>query len=164
MTNEVDSKTFERRYATPEGEQGLAAALLCMDVVDLLNDAVDESGMQKQQLADLLGVTPGRVSQVLHGDGNVSVAALAKFLTALGRTVEINTRPLTMTETQSPPARQEMVEETLIESIGAEMDRCDWRRVRSQAISGSWTLDAPSDPTNDDFWIGNRPTTNCSST
>jgi len=75
---------IEQEMNTPEGRRELAAARGIADAADLLLESFEASELTQDRLATLLGVTPGRVSQVLHGDGNVKVATLARFLAAMG--------------------------------------------------------------------------------
>jgi transcriptional regulator with XRE-family HTH domain len=70
--------------ADPSDALDLAAARLAVDVCALLGQAFEASGLRAKQLAERLGVSEGRVSQVLNGDGNIRVATLAKFLSAMG--------------------------------------------------------------------------------
>lgn len=72
-----------------------AAADLTVRVANLLNQAfAARPDLDQNALASLLGVTKGRVSQVLHGDGNVHVATAAKYLRALGYEVELSAVPV----------------------------------------------------------------------
>lgn len=72
-----------------------AAADLTVRVASLLNQAfAARPDLDQNALADLLGVSKGRVSQVLHGDGNVHVATAAKYLRALGYEAEVSAVPV----------------------------------------------------------------------
>ncbi|PWI45165.1 helix-turn-helix transcriptional regulator [Streptomyces sp. ICBB 8177] len=46
-------------------------------------------GMTRADLAKAMGVSPGRVSQILSGDANLTVRTLASVAEALGARVEI---------------------------------------------------------------------------
>jgi len=83
----------ERYRETPHGAVEMAAADLTARTSALFNRARQGSPVTQKEVAELLGVTDGRVSQVLGGDGNVTVAALAKYLRALGYNAEIVTTP-----------------------------------------------------------------------
>lgn len=84
----------EEEEATDAGAQGLAAARLAGQVMRLLEQALDSSGLEQKDLADKLGVTQGRVSQVFNGDGNMRIAAVARYLRALGYETQISAVPL----------------------------------------------------------------------
>jgi transcriptional regulator with XRE-family HTH domain len=86
---EREMSLIEREMSTPEGRRELAAAAGIADAADLLLECFEASGLTQERLAQLLGLTPGRVSQVLHGDGNVKVATLARFLSAMGRELQL---------------------------------------------------------------------------
>lgn len=88
-TSDMTKTPNERRsiaeevQATDAGSQGLAAAELSGQVMRLLLQAFDQSGISQRELANKVGVTEARVSQILNGDGNLRVAALARYLRAL---------------------------------------------------------------------------------
>lgn len=84
---------YEERASTPDGVLGLAAANLAGRVVRLLLQAKERSKITSRDLAERLGITEGRVSQVLNGDGNVHVATLARFLRAMGMRLELSVVP-----------------------------------------------------------------------
>lgn len=85
---------YDRRRETEEGRLSLAAASLATQVASLIERAKERSNLSGKQLAERLGVTEGRVSQVLNGDGNVRVATLARFLGACGFELHMTARPL----------------------------------------------------------------------
>jgi transcriptional regulator with XRE-family HTH domain len=93
MTGLNRPSLYEERAATSEGKLGLAAAGLASKVMSVLWAAKEQSGMTSRQLADFLKITEGRVSQVLHGDGNVHIATLARFLRAMGFRLEVRIVP-----------------------------------------------------------------------
>jgi transcriptional regulator with XRE-family HTH domain len=95
MTDKRTKPTLiEQEEATDAGGQGLAAADLAGQVVRLLEQALDASGMDQKALAEKLDVTQGRVSQVLNGDGNMRVAAVARYLRALGYQTLLSATPV----------------------------------------------------------------------
>lgn len=62
-----------------------AAARAAVSAVSLINTTFDNGPRESQlELAKALGITEGRVSQVLNGDGNIRVSTLARFLKANG--------------------------------------------------------------------------------
>src|SRR5258708_31297474 len=50
---------------------------------------MERDDIEKQGLAALIGVSPGRVSQVLNNPGNLTVAQIVKYTRALGMKVAI---------------------------------------------------------------------------
>jgi transcriptional regulator with XRE-family HTH domain len=95
MTDKHAEPTLiEQEAATDAGAQGLAAADLAAQVVRLMEQALDASGMDQKALAEKLDVTQGRVSQVLNGDGNMRVAAAARYLRALGYQTHLSATPV----------------------------------------------------------------------
>ena len=85
----------DQRRSTPEGLLGMAAARLAIKASRLLLEAfAARKDIGQRDLAESVGVTEGRVSQVLHGDGNVHVATLARYMAALGYELELTAKPI----------------------------------------------------------------------
>lgn len=94
MTEKQRSLVDQRR-STVQGRLGMAAAKLAVETSRLL--ALAFSGrpdIDQKALAELVGVSEGRVSQVLNGDGNVHIATLARYLSALGYELELVAKPV----------------------------------------------------------------------
>ena len=86
-----------------------SAADLALEVRVLLDHALRaRPDISQQDLAKLLGVTAGRVSQVINGDGNLHVATLARYMRALGYDIRLtpesvdNVAPPLQRETRKP--------------------------------------------------------------
>lgn len=93
----------DQRRSTPEGRMGLAAAKLAMSAARMLTAAFStRSDIDQKALAKLVGVTDGRVSQVLHGDGNVHIGTLGRYMAALGYELELTAKVL---DPEAPPLR-----------------------------------------------------------
>lgn len=106
MTDQRERPTLiEQEEATDAGAQGLAAADLAGQVMRLLGQALDASGLEQKDLAEKLGVTQGRVSQVLNGDGNMKIAAVARYLRGLGYQTHLSATPV-------EPGRPDLPRET----------------------------------------------------
>lgn len=54
-----------------------------------IQKVIDASGARQAQLASTLGVTPGRVSQVLNSPGNLTLRKVVQYARAIGRKVSI---------------------------------------------------------------------------
>ncbi len=67
-----------------------AAARAVSRAGGLLHEAFRASGMTQKDLATMLNVSEGRVSQVLGGDQNMYVTTLARYLGAMGYQLELN--------------------------------------------------------------------------
>lgn len=79
--------------STREGQLGMAAARAAVEAVALINRAVDTSGLSQVGLSSRLGLTEGRVSQVVNGDGNLRVSTLARFVRAAGYRLRLTVEP-----------------------------------------------------------------------
>lgn len=94
MTDKRNLTMVEEEESTSAGSQGLAAADLAGQVMRLLQQALDVSGLDQKMLAEQLGVTEGRVSQVVNGDGNMRIASVARYLRALGYETRLSAIPV----------------------------------------------------------------------
>jgi transcriptional regulator with XRE-family HTH domain len=66
------------------------ARLACRDFVDGIERLLHDKGLSRTELARLLDVSPARVTQVLRGDGNLTLAVLCNFAAALGGAVHLH--------------------------------------------------------------------------
>lgn len=78
----------------PATASELAAARVTSRVQQVLRKAFEASSMSQRELAEILGVGESRVSQVLNGDGNIRITALARYLRAMGFMAEFTATPL----------------------------------------------------------------------
>lgn len=68
-----------------------AAARAAVRAVSLMNEAFSQSDLgARRELAEAVGVSEGRISQLLNGDGNVRVSTLARLLKATGFDLELS--------------------------------------------------------------------------
>lgn len=83
----------EVEESTPMGRREMSVARLSLRAALLISRAFQASGMSQKELAGELGITEGRVSQVLNGDGNFRVSTIARFLAALGYDAVLEAHP-----------------------------------------------------------------------
>lgn len=93
MTKRKDRSLYEEVADTRAGANALAAADLAIQVSRLLYLAISRTKITQADLAGRLGVTEGRVSQVLNGDGNVHIATLGRFMRAMGYRIQLRAEP-----------------------------------------------------------------------
>lgn len=67
----------------------LAAAGMINAVGSRMEQTVDLSGISRRDIAAAMGVTAGRVTQIVDGDGNVRVATLARVIDAAGADLSV---------------------------------------------------------------------------
>lgn len=67
-----------------------AGALLARQVTASIAGLLAERNISRTQLADRMGVSPGRVSQILSGDENLTLRSLAHIAASLDIDVEVN--------------------------------------------------------------------------
>ncbi|MEU6535683.1 helix-turn-helix transcriptional regulator [Streptomyces sp. NPDC047000] len=104
-------------FARSESNTDLAAAQLGRQATASLAGLLAGLNTSRSDLAKAMGVSPGRVSQIMSGDANLTVRTLAAVAEALGAGVEIRfyTHPQTPdgqddgSEAQSPAHESSLV-------------------------------------------------------
>ena len=88
-------RTASERSDATVGRQRLAEELtrLPRDVNAAVVDYMDEHGITRAALAARMGVSPGRVSQVLCGGENLTLRTLASVAAALNARFEVTLTP-----------------------------------------------------------------------
>ncbi len=79
--------------STPESEALLAEERLVLAATELVHEALETAGLNRKQLAELLGVRPTEVSQRLSGRRNLTLRTLARMLYVLGFQAELTMVP-----------------------------------------------------------------------
>lgn len=77
-----------------EGRTALCIEETITNVTELLARHLTESGMSRSDLADAIGVSPGRVTQLLDGRANLTLASIAKALAAFNRVLAVTSVPV----------------------------------------------------------------------
>ena len=81
--------------ATPEGRRDLEVERLLLEATENLAVLMQERGVTRRELARRLRVSPARVSQMLDGTRNLTLASLAEAFHVLGRSMHVTYGPLT---------------------------------------------------------------------
>jgi|SRR5579864_5203675 len=87
---------------TAAGRRALEEEILIGDVTDTIAALLEETGLSQRELSERLGVTEGRVSQILSGTGNLRLRSLGAIGWALG--VRFGLRAATLADRQRTPA------------------------------------------------------------
>lgn len=66
---------------------------LITEITNEINWQLGECKLTRADLAERVGVSPGRISQVLSGDENLTLRTLASLATALDARFEVQLRP-----------------------------------------------------------------------
>ena len=80
---------YERIASEVDGPRRLAKAELRQQALAALRNAFDRSGLSQSELAKTLGIRKSAVSQVLNGNGNVTVNTLSDYAHACGCEISI---------------------------------------------------------------------------
>lgn len=99
------------------------------DFIGFIEDAMEREGVTQTQLAARLGVSEGRVSQVLNNPGNLTLRKIIEYVRALKKKVAIVGYDDGDADNRSGPVRAQIFSKSW-ERIGKPMDffafeRCD---------------------------------------
>ena len=83
------------RVATEEGRSSLDTERLLVEATENLCRLMEVEGVTSRELARRLEVSPARVSQMLDGTRNLTLATLAQAFHALGRSMHVTYGPPT---------------------------------------------------------------------
>jgi transcriptional regulator with XRE-family HTH domain len=87
------------RSRTPDPSDGgfdgeVDGADLSQEVCDEITWYMRQHKVSRAELAGFMGVSPGRVSQILSGDENLTLRTLNSVVSALGARLELTLRPI----------------------------------------------------------------------
>ncbi len=88
--------------ADPEVRRVFEEEILFGEVTDTLEALVESMGISRKELARRLGVSQGRVSQILNGGDNLTLRSLAAVGWALGVRFDLTAEP--MSDRRGTPA------------------------------------------------------------
>ncbi|HLA86323.1 MAG TPA: helix-turn-helix transcriptional regulator [Thermoguttaceae bacterium] len=80
---------YEEFASTPEGRRLLNRETLTIEVTELICQIMQEKGISRKQLAELLGKSKGRVSQMLNGERNLTLGTVADIFTVLNERLAV---------------------------------------------------------------------------
>ena len=93
---------MQRDMGTPEIRRAFEEELLVMEATDTVGGLLESLGLSQKELAERLGVTAGRVSQILSGSENLTLRSLGALGWALG--IRFDLAPSSMANRQGTPA------------------------------------------------------------
>lgn len=114
MTNpDTRVSLVDELASTTAGKLELAAGTGAHRAMALLSQAKEASGLSNGALAERMGVSPGRASQIFGGDGNLRVATIARALRACGFQLGFVAEPV---EEKRPAIRAQKRRSRVVES------------------------------------------------
>lgn len=84
----VELNWLARELPDPEQQREYAAERCIVAVTEALGEAVADAGVPKRKIAELIGVTPARVSHMLNEERNLTLKSVADVLWACGLEVK----------------------------------------------------------------------------
>lgn len=98
-----------------------------LELAYLVVDEMRKQGMSKKELAERMGVTPQRLSNILNTQSNMTLKTIAQFELALGIRIEFNAAPAFTTEIRYPH----------VKSFGWGKDRAQQNSTKTQIMESS---------------------------
>ncbi len=83
---------YEKLLSTETGKRAFYEEKAVGEITELICGLLESEQISGAELAKRLGVTPGRVSQILDGETDMKVSTVTRVLMALGRTLEVSQR------------------------------------------------------------------------
>ena len=105
----------------PAGRQTFEEEFLIGEVSDTIGGLLESLHLTQRELATRLGVTEGRVSQILGRAGNIRLRTLAAIGWALG--VRFDLRPVAMADRRGTPATSDAPAPAWLLLLGTEPAR-----------------------------------------
>jgi transcriptional regulator with XRE-family HTH domain len=84
---------YEEFGSTPDGRRLLNREALTIEVTELICQMMQEKKISRKQLAELLGKSKGRISQMLNGECNLTLQTVADMFTVLEKRLAVRCRP-----------------------------------------------------------------------
>jgi transcriptional regulator with XRE-family HTH domain len=97
------TKTAIARFTEDsEGLRLFQQAGLIFEVTELMCAALDEQSITRAELAERMGKSKGRISQILNGETNLTLQTIADVFTALGKKLNVDTEDVRLEESVAP--------------------------------------------------------------
>src|SRR5690606_36288763 len=85
---------YRELFSDPATRREYEEGRLLEEAVAGINGLLESLRLERRELADRLGVSKGRVTQLLSGDGNLTLRTLAAMAWALGYEFDLRLRPM----------------------------------------------------------------------
>lgn len=85
---------FEKLFSSDEDRRDLCVGMTILKVTELLCGMLERHNMTRSELARIMDVSPGRITQILDGDANLTLKSIARAMAAFGMVLDVNAVPL----------------------------------------------------------------------
>ena len=104
------STAIQKFSETAEGERLLRQERFIVEVTEGIIQLMKERAISRKELAELLGKSKGRISQLLDGEANLTLRTLSDIYAALGHRVVMGVeKPSTLTAIYQSPLSNELL-------------------------------------------------------
>lgn len=81
---------IDKIRSTPEGAQSLRQEEFILEVTEQICGLMEQQGISRKELAERMGKSKGRISQLLDGEANLTLRTLSDIFSALDHKVVVD--------------------------------------------------------------------------
>ena len=81
---------IDKIRSTPEGAKAMRQEEFILEVTELICKLMKQQGISRKELAERMGKSKGRISQLLDGEANLTLRTLSDIFDALGHRVVVD--------------------------------------------------------------------------
>lgn len=86
---------FDKLMQTTEGRTAFCIEKTIVNVTEHICELMEHNSISQADLASMIDVSPGRISQLLSGEANMTLRSVAKVLAAFGHVLDVSSKPTT---------------------------------------------------------------------
>jgi transcriptional regulator with XRE-family HTH domain len=114
--------------STTEGDKLWQQERAIIEATERICELMEKQGVSRCELADLIGKSKSRVSQLLDGSANMTLRTLSDLYFSLGRAVHITDGPLAQSDPLAVPAGES------VQKLRSKTLR--WQTVLNECLEG----------------------------
>lgn len=90
----MGASDLEQRLKDPEELRVFQQERLLVEITQLMCRTMKDRGVKRAQLAEKVGRTKGRITQILNGEANLTLRTVADIFTALEKKLKVSSEEL----------------------------------------------------------------------
>jgi transcriptional regulator with XRE-family HTH domain len=98
--NRIETSLNKQVTSTPEGMRLWQQERVILEVTERICELMEEQGINRSQLADLLDKSRAYITQILRGNANLTLRSISDIYLALGRQFHADDAPIVIDESE----------------------------------------------------------------